>query len=669
MSLTSIYGAPSPLPPAWDGGAVSNAVLTGSGWFRFRVPDTVHGVVVGLNSENLGNGYVEIDHAFQFAKGTFRVLENGVARTGYAGHGISDVFRILRYDERVFYLRDTGGDQSTAQGVPFALPGQLVHESTTPSLSTVFLDASLYAADDSILDAGMVDSSGAYGGTDTEPFGFPQGVTGELRLAGGAGDVARAIAAGSIEFTLTAYEIPRVRVTVAFRPWTGGAGMLGRGAAQGEMRLSGQADGGFDGGSYQFGYGYIPPFIGAARGRVALRVTPAMGLVGLAGANGAAGAYGEARGAFALTGAATGSPVVHSALDASMPHLHTGGEVDLESVGFAQTATFPGWSANVHDHADADEEGLPSSASAQLLIEPAVASERVQFNQHELALSEGVASEEVIAQHALTRVTDEATASEEAASSARRFVLHTDSAQATDQALSASAESITDEATAEDALFAGGAALVESSAAAGELVFERGQQPASLLVSSAQASEEASTQIHATGLVVESATASEDALYKKPGAIAWVMNTETSAASWYSNWQFVDMAQVGDTVYAVGPSGLAVLGAATDAGDSIDAGVSYGFTDFGTEQKKRVDGFYLGYTSDGLLEATVETYGNPPYTYAMDPRSADAPRENRIRPGRGLNARYWRIAFDNVDGADFTITSVSADILPGARRV
>jgi len=157
--------------------------------------------------------------------------------------------------------------------------------------------------------------------------------------------------------------------------------------------------------------------------------------------------------------------------------------------------------------------------------------------------------------------------------------------------------------------------------------------------------------------------------HKLPGAIAWVMNTETAAPSWYSNWQFIDMVQVGDRVLAVGPEGLVELGAATDNGDDIDAGVTYGFSDFGADYKKRVDAFWFGYTSEDVLEASVETLGNPVYTYSMLPRDAEQARNNRIRPGKGLNARYWRVAIDNVGGCAFDVDSIAADVVQSARRL
>ena len=181
----------------------------------------------------------------------------------------------------------------------------------------------------------------------------------------------------------------------------------------------------------------------------------------------------------------------------------------------------------------------------------------------------------------------------------------------------------------------------------------------------------AQTQAVAVHEVSDRFALSDTYLHKDPTAIAWVMNTETGSACWYSNWQFAHMTQVGNRVFAVGPEGLVELGADTDNGEEIDAGVTYGFMDMGAEQKKRVDGFWFGYTSSDVLEASVETYGQgyPVYTYTMVRRDADSPRNNRITPGKGFNARYWRIGVDNVGGCDFSIDSIGADVVVTSRRL
>lgn len=167
-------------------------------------------------------------------------------------------------------------------------------------------------------------------------------------------------------------------------------------------------------------------------------------------------------------------------------------------------------------------------------------------------------------------------------------------------------------------------------------------------------------------------TFSDATFYKNPSATAWVMNTETAAPYWYSNWQFSDMVQVGDKVLAVGPEGLCVIGAGTDAGETIDAAVQYGFTDFGTEQKKRVPEILFGYTAETPMGVTVETYGqgHPPYEYSLSAqRLSEQPNNGRLTPGKGLNARYWRIEIHNTDGGAFSVNSITASLAVSSRRL
>ena len=136
---------------------------------------------------------------------------------------------------------------------------------------------------------------------------------------------------------------------------------------------------------------------------------------------------------------------------------------------------------------------------------------------------------------------------------------------------------------------------------------------------------------------------------------------------------------VGDL--GAGDGGLHVLGGNLDGTDRIDARVDFGYTEFGgydqqglpnpSDVKKRVPSFWFGYHADGELTATVETYGQGygPYTYAMAPRAADAPRNSRVVPGKGLNARYWRISVANANGCAFEVHSIAAEVAASTRRL
>lgn len=196
--------------------------------------------------------------------------------------------------------------------------------------------------------------------------------------------------------------------------------------------------------------------------------------------------------------------------------------------------------------------------------------------------------------------------------------------------------------------------------------------PATLLLTSAcQAVSAAEPQVAAAPYLAAVADAASDVWFKDPGRIAWVMNTETTAASWYDNFDFESIAQTPDKVLGVGPDGLYELVGGTDSGEQIDAETVSGFSDFGMPQTKRVDNMYFGYTSDGRISVTVETYGSDhiPTTYLLEQRAADAPRNSRVTPGKGMWGRYWRFTIKNVAGADFEVHDASVDIAASSRRI
>ena len=124
-------------------------------------------------------------------------------------------------------------------------------------------------------------------------------------------------------------------------------------------------------------------------------------------------------------------------------------------------------------------------------------------------------------------------------------------------------------------------------------------------------------------------------------------------------------------VLAVGPDGLYELVGDTDDGAPIAAELVGGFTDFRRPHQKRLDSMYFGYTSAGVLSVTPEVLesGYPPIEYELEQRSATAPRNTRVRPGKGLFGRYWRVTFRNKDGTSFTVHDITADIAVSARRL
>jgi hypothetical protein len=166
-----------------------------------------------------------------------------------------------------------------------------------------------------------------------------------------------------------------------------------------------------------------------------------------------------------------------------------------------------------------------------------------------------------------------------------------------------------------------------------------------------------------------------DRLYSRNfDALALLVNTETGAPALFDNFDFTSIVEHQGNLIATSAEGLFVI--QNDANDvdygnrKINCKLQTGFEDFGTDQRKRIRDLYMGYTG-GLHELTVETYNGPSevYSYEMREREADAPRNNRIRTGRGLNSRFWRFTIRNCGGGKSQIFDMKANVDVSKRRL
>ncbi len=213
--------------------------------------------------------------------------------------------------------------------------------------------------------------------------------------------------------------------------------------------------------------------------------------------------------------------------------------------------------------------------------------------------------------------------------------------------------------------------LATSTAAATSSAQPSGTPETYLLLSTANGTSMVQVQTDVTLVISSTAEVTSDVWYKDPTAKAWVMNTETTAVGWYDNFSFESIISWQGRELAVGPDGIHELVGGTDNGQQIDALVESGFTDFGVAQTKRLDNMYFGYTSEGQIAVQTEVYesGSPPSTYLLEERDANAPRNSRVTPGKGLWGRYWRLTITNVDGADFEVHDATVDIAVSTRRI
>ena len=672
----------SPLEPTWTSGAHSAEQLAGDGWFSFSVPAGIVGASVGIGASDLTTEPEEPTHALRFSAGQFYVAESGQRvhpeRSGAQADPTlafanGDVFAIVRHGHQIYYCHDSGAGPVSIAGVPFQLPGAVVYTSTLPALDgPIILDAALLAGGDRVDDAACVPMVGV--AISMEPLQLSASETGgaqavlhfeSMALQSGIGAGARMLME---PLQLRASEAATNGVNLLFEPMT----LEVREGLQGVRGV----------------YLYMAPMTieASGAGMSTDRADLAMRPLALFAAE---SDYAEVRidmAGLVMFSAAKGhpkqGPYFRGVLPAFQPAAPQPPDtLDVEDVTLAGETLYPSHYTMVIDGAVAGETVVAGATSINLLEDVTLAGEEVMLGTSVLLEDGAIAGDELPPTVSDVLLQDAAWASSEVMAQSDGAVLLEDGALASDAALPYAFADVTDGALAGDDALIATVALLEDAAVADDETLTASLQGPALLEDVAIASDEVTHWTRSVALLQDGAIASEQLFMKTPGLVAWVMNTDTGAVSWYDNWAFTSIAVVGGKVFAAGPDGLHVLGGELDGAETIDARMQFGYAEFGgydqggmpkpNEQKKRLGGLWFGYHAGGELAATVETYGQGygPYTYAMAARAADQPRNNRIVPGKGLNARYWRIAVANTDGCDFEVHSIAAEVAASNRRI
>lgn len=155
--------------------------------------------------------------------------------------------------------------------------------------------------------------------------------------------------------------------------------------------------------------------------------------------------------------------------------------------------------------------------------------------------------------------------------------------------------------------------------------------------------------------------------------IAWVLNAESAGLSRYTNYPFNSFACIGGKYFGATGSGIYSLDGDDDDGVPIQARLRLGLDALGSRLLKNVPEAFIGYTSSGTLLMRVITVDDQTgkkiaALYKLAPRAAGTVRENRFKFGRGFRAVDWDFVIENVDGADFDISSVEFHPLFLSRR-
>lgn len=154
------------------------------------------------------------------------------------------------------------------------------------------------------------------------------------------------------------------------------------------------------------------------------------------------------------------------------------------------------------------------------------------------------------------------------------------------------------------------------------------------------------------------------------GFDTWAVNTKTAGHSTYTNFSFNSFFRLGTSYYGCADDGIYLLTGDDDAGAAIEAIATFGASNLGTDKEKRMDSAHPSVRADeaGTVSIGFAVDGGALYAYTAAV-SDDVLEPVRIKPGRGLNGRYWQIELRNSAGSRFTTNAIRLVPVPLSRRV
>ena len=150
---------------------------------------------------------------------------------------------------------------------------------------------------------------------------------------------------------------------------------------------------------------------------------------------------------------------------------------------------------------------------------------------------------------------------------------------------------------------------------------------------------------------------------------AMVMNAVTKALTLYQAYAMNSIAMFNGNLIAANATGIVLLTGATDDGDPIEASLLTGALDGGVGGQFRVAGVNVEYESGGPLEVVVKFDDVDEFVYRLDETRSDGLYRNRVKTGKGARGARVQLGLSNVDGADFALEGLDADLAPMSRRI
>jgi hypothetical protein len=146
---------------------------------------------------------------------------------------------------------------------------------------------------------------------------------------------------------------------------------------------------------------------------------------------------------------------------------------------------------------------------------------------------------------------------------------------------------------------------------------------------------------------------------------SWAVNTRTSAATEYTNFEFNSFTRMGRRYLAARDDGLYVLDGDDDAGSSIIADIKTGAMQFAGSRFSGVKAVYLGLRGDGEFRLKIIDGEGTERVYKIIAQSA---RTAKVQVGKGIRTRYLSFELTST-GQDFDLDAMEVMPLLAQRRV
>lgn len=147
-----------------------------------------------------------------------------------------------------------------------------------------------------------------------------------------------------------------------------------------------------------------------------------------------------------------------------------------------------------------------------------------------------------------------------------------------------------------------------------------------------------------------------------PRIISYALNLRSLGLSEYANYNFNSLCVINGKSFGASSTGLYLLEGTTDAGEHIDAHVTFPLTDFGIDNEKRVRSVYFGGSFGRTMYLHVWT-NEGIERVRLFRSSIQRKRKAVVLVGRGAEGEYWQFKVSNHRGSMFELDTLETFLI------